>query len=185
MRNFRESGNIRTEADIRNMVAEELLLSAVEETGDGAIQWNVTHGTLSTTASDLVQDAGMNTAVAISLFTDARADDDEPLPAGETERRGYWADCIDDGDDEETGSLLWLLSREKQTREVVNRAREHARRALQWMVRDRVAAKIDVQARIVRPGWLLLEIDIHRPDGNVTTQRFEFNWLAHERAIGA
>ena len=40
---------------------------------------------------DLATEEGLYTAVVISLFTDARADKDDELPAGENDsRRGWW-----------------------------------------------------------------------------------------------
>lgn len=76
---------------------------------------------------DLQGDDGLMTAVIISLFTDARAHDDDPLPdervGVSSDRRGWWGDCLPDAQGEQTlesiGSRLWLLWREKDLDSVV------------------------------------------------------------------
>lgn len=185
MKNFRASPNIRTEADIRNAIEAEILLSLENETtGDGAILWDTDRGSLSIESDDLLQDAGLQTAVTISLFTDARAEEHDILPDDGGSRRGHWADCLPiPGTDDmgRIGSKLWLLRREKQMREVFNRAEEYARSALQWMVDYKIASKVEVRATPAIPGWLYLEIDIHRPDRRVVTYKYEYNWLEHQR----
>lgn len=44
----------------------------------------------------LVTDDGLRTAILISLFTDARANDDDPLPEPGADRRGWWGDASQD-----------------------------------------------------------------------------------------
>lgn len=126
-------------------------------------------------AGDLATEAGLKTAVIISLFTDRRARPDDPLPEAGADRRGWWGDVTAREADDEIGSRLWLLSREKQTAEVVARAREYALEALGWMLRDRVASAVEVVAEITRPGVLGLSIIITRPDGP-GRERFDFVW---------
>lgn len=130
---------------------------------------------MSLEAGDLATEAGLKTAVIISLFTDRRARPDDPLPEAGADRRGWWGDVAAREADDEIGSRLWLLSREKQTAEVVARAREYALEALGWMLRDRVASAVDVVAEITRPGVLGLSIIITRPDGP-GRERFDFVW---------
>ncbi|MDR1519738.1 MAG: phage GP46 family protein [Planctomycetota bacterium] len=151
--------------------------------GDIAIVWDVNHGEFSLTADggDLLTDPGLETAVIVSLFSDARAGEHDELPATETERRGWWG-----GDFEETpfGSKLWLLSREKQMRSVVARAEEYATAALAWMKKDRVALAVKATGTIPRPGWLHLQVEITRPDGRNLNLKYDYNWRAQEaRAI--
>ncbi|MDP1681094.1 MAG: phage GP46 family protein [Burkholderiales bacterium] len=124
----------------------------------------------------LATDDGLETAVILSLFTDARAADDDALPAGSTERRGAWIDSYPVVDGDKFGSRLWLLQREKQTQDTLNRAKEYAEEALGWMISDGVASRVDVAAFIVRMGVLGLSIAIHRPDVSVTRYRYENLW---------
>jgi len=124
----------------------------------------------------LSEDDGLETAVILSLFSDRRAEADDELPFGETDRRGWWGDAWPDTDGDRIGSRLWLLHREKQTQDVVLRAREYAQEALAWLVEDGVAARVEVDAEIVRRGVLGLTVRIFRPESTVARFRFEAFW---------
>ncbi len=149
--------------------------------GDIAIIWNANHGelALNDAGDDLATDAGLETAVIISLFTDRRAGENDELPATETDRRGWWGNTMQDADDE-IGSKLWLLCREKQLPVVMRRAEEYGNQALRWLVRDKVASKAKVIATNPRPGWLLLGVVIHRPSGEKVNFKFDYNWQTQE-----
>jgi Mu-like prophage protein gp46 len=156
--------------------------------GDIAIVWNNNHGSLALTADgDLLTDAGLETAILISLFTDRRAGEHDELPATETDRRGWWGNDLEDTA-EEIGSKLWLLRREKQLPEVIVRAEEYARAALAWLVKDKVAGRVVVRGSFPTRGWLLLDIDVYRPDGTLFSRKYDYNWQAqkmrnHDNAI--
>ena len=143
----------------------------------------------------LVTDAGMRTAIMISLFTDARAPDEAELPETGQDRRGWWGDVLaaDAGpaagsadDPMRIGSLLWLLARAKVTPQVLNEARQYAEDALAWLVRDGVARTVRVTATAERaaavPDTLALAVEIDRPDGP-GRQRWDFTWSNSARAI--
>jgi phage gp46-like protein len=132
---------------------------------------------LALVSGDLATEEGLRTAVIVSLFTDRRARPDDRLPQEGADRRGWWGDVAAAEADDEIGSRLWLLQREKQTPETVTRAREYALEALGWMLRDRVAAAVEVEAEITRPGMLGLRVTVTRPDGP-GRQRFDFVWKA-------
>jgi phage gp46-like protein len=77
----------------------------------------------------------------MSLFTDRQARDDDVIPDGPNDPRGWWGDTnplhpID--------SRLWLLDRSKQTQEVLARAHDYIVEALQWMLDDGVLAFFDM-----------------------------------------
>ena len=59
---------------------------------------------------DLKIDEGLETAVLISLYTDARVSDEE-LPAEEAQKRGWWGDIYPDIPNDQIGSKLWLKAR--------------------------------------------------------------------------
>jgi len=126
--------------------------------------------------SDALVDNGLQTAVMLSLFTHARANKDDVLPDAGDDRRGFWADAYADKQDDRFGSRLWLLSREKQTPSVLNRAREYAQEALQWLVDDGVAKAVDVNATWLRTGVLSLETIITKPTGENLAYQFEQLW---------
>lgn len=128
--------------------------------------------------ADLAKDEGLQTAVIVSLFTDRRADPDDQLPDGSDDRRGWWADAYADIDNDRIGSKLWLLSREKQTRETAQKVENYARESLQWLVDDGVARSVGVSAEWLRMGVLAMAIEIKRPDGSRVTFTFNSLWEA-------
>ena len=115
----------------------------------------------------------IKTAVIISLFSDRRAKDDDPLPEPSASRRGWWGDALNP---QPIGSRLWLLDREKQQSEVVARAREYAAEALAWLKAEGIADRIDVDASIVSPGMLGLFVSLFRAGSAPARYRFEFAW---------
>ena len=145
---------------------------------DAAIAWQDTGGDIQIDGYDLATDEGLETAVILSLFLDRRAEEDDALPDGGDDRRGWWADAWPETEGDRIGSRLWLLSREKQLAAVVQRAREYAEEALAWLVEDGIAAAVRVEAGIVRQGVLGLRIEIERPDGSAVEYRFNRLWEA-------
>lgn len=122
----------------------------------------------------LALDDGMRTAIAISLFTDARARDDDPLPSRGADRRGWWGD-FDRADGDETGSRLWLLARSKILPATLIRAREYAHEALAWLIEDRIAQTVEVEVEAQQPDRLAIGVIITRP-GGPDRQRYDFVW---------
>lgn len=129
----------------------------------------------------LAAENGLETAVIHSLFTDARALPDDPLPQAEADRRGWWGDAAPpvvsgapvDGD--KYGSRLWLLHREKQLPEVLRRAKEYIEEALAWLIEDGIAERVDVETFVHRPGVLGFSIVIPRPEGSQEFT-YQFAW---------
>lgn len=133
---------------------------------DARIIWSDWGGDLATISGDVLLTDGLETAVILSLFLDARARDDDTLPDGGTDRRGWWADdAAPTADGDRTGSRLWLLSREKTLPEVLRRAHDYAAEALAWLVDDGIARAVDVGATMPRPGLLALAVKVFLPDG--------------------
>ena len=147
----------------------------------------------------LASDDGMRTAILISLFTDARAADDETLPEAGSDRRGWWGDAYarevqpDAGtarDPNRIGSLLWLLSRSKITARTLAQATQACEEALAWLVRDGIASAVRVVIEAqVRPGQstpdlMAIAVEIDRPTGP-NRQRHDFTWDASTATITA
>ena len=129
---------------------------------------------------DLSSDAGLETAVVISLFSDRRAGDEE-LPAGETRLKGWWGDSVSEIENDQIGSKLWLLYREKHLSEVAKRAKEYVEDALLWLTETRVASKVEVETELLEGGMLGIRARILRPGTNTATEfRYNYNWKAQE-----
>ena len=138
--------------------------------------------TLDPDSGEIASTDGLETAVTISLFSDKRAPADAVLPDKSGDRRGWclgWRQRQADPDAGEIGSLLWLLSREKQLPDVVKKAKAYAEDSLAWLVRRRVAAKVSVTAEIVRDGVLGLLVEITRKDGTVWAATYRYYWNRH------
>lgn len=133
---------------------------------DLSLNWCETFYDIQMRNQDLDVEQGLRTAVIISIFTDARANEEE-LPIGETSRRGYWGDLFPDVERDRIGSRLWLLERSKETEEVRVTARQYCLEALQWMIEDGIAASIDVSTSFVSRGRMLIDIKIRRPEGQI------------------
>ena len=139
---------------------------------DIALTWNnrIGAGDICVVGADLQADDGLETAIILSLFTDARVREDE-LPSGHTWRRGWWGDAVDDEPDT-TGSKLWTLRRSKATQEDLVKARAYIREALRWMIRDGAAIGFDVRTFYNPPGAMNMLIAVIEPDR--TRREFQF-----------
>lgn len=128
---------------------------------------------LNAQGTDLATDAGLTTAVILSVFTDRRAHADDVLPGAaqgsgqSANRRGSWHDNVLPITGDLEGARLWLLSRNKRTPDVLARAREYAEEALAWLVDDGIAARVVATAdwHPVRTDWLVLRVSIDRAVG--------------------
>lgn len=123
--------------------------------------------------AELARAPAIETAVLVSLFTDRRALPDDRLEPGEEDRRGWWATALDG---KPIGSRLWLLRRAKATAETLKRAKDMMREALQWMIEDGVAARVDVDAEWQARGRIAARITVHRADGTAQTVTAAWAW---------
>lgn len=114
-------------------------------------------------------------AVVISLFTWRRANPDDDLPGGSME--GWWGDIFPPVEDDRIGSRLWLLSRAKLLPGTPQQAKEYAAEALQWMIDDGVASRIDIVAERQGNDTLALSLVFYRSDGSALADiRFANLW---------
>ena len=128
---------------------------------------------------DLVRENGLESAVIMSLFTDRRAKEDDTLD-DKNDLRGWWADRLDvDANDDKIGSRIWLLERSKTTNQTTVKLKEYILEALDWMVEDGVAMKVDAEVeRQGDPGndRLAFSVTIYKIDGNNETYKFDDLW---------
>ncbi len=122
---------------------------------------------LSISSGDLLLDEGLRTAVIVSLFTD---------------RGSWWGDALAAIPGDQIGSDLWQLAREKRSDDVLARARETARRALDWLLEDGVAEAVTVTAEYQDFDRLAMSIAIDRPAGRELI-RFADIWAATFDAV--
>lgn len=135
---------------------------------------------------DLKTDNTFETAVYLSLHTDADAGPDDEVPEGLRPRhwwgQAYWGRVFGALGIEiggvQLGSLRWTLVRAQETEETRVRSMEIDRKALSWMLKTGLAKAIDIDAQWVAPGQLLTTIAIHKPDGAV--ERYQDFWKVPE-----
>lgn len=136
--------------------------------------WSLEQGSLLT-------DDGLETAVLHSLFTWARAREYDPLPDPNGGRKGWWGSLLSEIPSDNYGSLLWLLSREIQIQETLNRAETYAYEALKWLLDYEVdgvqiASKIEVKATWLNNIMMGLNVIIHRPDNRTFNGEYGWPW---------
>jgi phage gp46-like protein len=141
--------------------------------------WNTDffEGDLQLNKGDLLREEGLTTAVLISLFTDARADEDDEID-DKNDKRGWWADAVE-GIIPITGSKLWQYERSKTTQIVLVKIKKAIEDALQWMIDDNVAEKIDINLErfgIKGNDRLGLDLKIYQTDKNITALKFDDLW---------
>lgn len=117
-------------------------------------------------------------AVIISLFTWRRANPDDELPGlgSNQQRMGWWGDSFPVVPNDRIGSRLWLLGRAKLTARTVVLAREYAEEALDWLITDKVAGRVEVEAERIGLTTLGLACRVTKPDGRVLDIRFNDVW---------
>jgi phage gp46-like protein len=147
--------------------------------GDLALIYALFEADLEIEDGDLVRDAGLTSALEMSLLNDARARDSDILPDGETSQRGWWGDAFPNVEGDRWGSRLWLLAREKDPARVGSRAEEMTREALQWLIEDKVSDLVDVVVEVPDRQTLVLKVTVHRPKSDPAEFRFPLVWAAH------
>lgn len=152
---------------------------------DFKIVWDsdLMEGDLEITTGDLLHDGGLETAVLMSLFTDRRARDDDPLLDQESrDKKGWWGDLVSpDVEGDQIGSRLWLLSQAKTIEEALVKCKEYVKECLQWMIVDKVASNIEVITERIKSksdNWLAFEVKIMKYKEELLKLRYEIQWTA-------
>lgn len=127
--------------------------------------------------NDLARDDGLETALAISLFTDQRVSD-EDLPHGHLSKRGWWGDMFPEVDQDKIGSRLWTLNPGKTTTETLRRSEDFARESTKWLIDDGIADAINVLSEYNNSKHLVINVEIVKPDG--LSSKYAVVWDAQE-----
>jgi phage gp46-like protein len=120
---------------------------------------------------DLKPDNGLETASLISLFSDKRVSFDE-LPQGQNERRGWWADLVSEPEDDEIGSKLWTIDREKTLESTAIKLESILADAFEWLLEDGLAASVSVDSTVVDREEILGSVQILKPSGENIPLKF-------------
>lgn len=103
---------------------------------------------------------GFESAVLLSLFSDARAGEDE---ARGDDHRGWWGDTWPEVKGDKLGSRLWAVLRGGSPEELAA-ARTAAEEALRWLVTDGIAAAVSCVVSLIDER-AVLRVEISRPKG--------------------
>lgn len=128
-------------------------------------------------AGDIDTDNALLVAVLSSLFSDARAEDGDGLPAGD-DPRGWWGDSYAATAGDRHGCRWWVRRREIVTDELARWYAATGTEALAWMVRDGWAKTARVRAwrNRARRHALVVIAEIVRPDGSALTVDVSKAW---------
>lgn len=114
-------------------------------------------------------------AVVISLFSWRRAQPSDELPG--SERMGWWGDSFAPVANDRIGSRLWLLARAKLLPDTPAKAKEYALEALQWLLDDGVASRVEVEAERQGLETLALRVCVYKTGGSAPLDiRFTNVW---------
>nr|DAI36391.1 MAG TPA: hypothetical protein [Caudoviricetes sp.] len=135
---------------------------------DLSIMWKDGEGDVVSLDSALLTDDSLTNAIVISLFTDARVDN----------QRGWWGNDFNQNEERqvEMGSRLWTLARSKQLADVLEDTQAYAEQALQWLIDDGHALAIDVMATNPEQSVLLLSVVVTLPNGQTEQRTFSAVW---------
>lgn len=115
---------------------------------------------------------GFETAIPVSLFTDARAP--AALVAEPQNRRGWIGNLMTASTMRQLGSILWALDQTRITQETLNLARLEAQSAFQWMLDDGVALGVLVDMSRTASGAITITIRI--TDTSNVVSRYQTLW---------
>jgi phage gp46-like protein len=113
---------------------------------------------------------GMETTIAVLLFTDARA---APSEVPDPEKRRGWVGNILRSS--ELGGMLWLMTQARNTQEVRNKIVKWARNSLQPLLDEGMASEIIATVDQTDPRGIRLSINIIVKNGESTKYPY---WLA-------
>ena len=122
---------------------------------------------------------GFETAIPVSLFTDARAP--AALVPDPQYRRGWIGNLMTAQTMRQLGSILWILDQTRITQETLNTARLAAQEAFQWMLDDGVALSVLVD--VVRTTRLGMQIIIQITDTSNVVSRYQTLWRATDASV--
>lgn len=122
---------------------------------------------------------GFETAIPVSLFTDARAP--AALVAEPQNRRGWIGNLMTASTLRQLGSILWALDQARITQETLNLARLEAQSSLQWMIDDGVALGVLVDVTRAARGSIIITIQI--TDTSNVVSRYQTLWRATDASV--
>lgn len=138
-------------------------------------------GDIAVTGADLHRDAGFETSVILSLFSDARADRGDTLPSSIELKSGWWGSSLLGFN---FGSKLWLLQRSIIDDNTLRLYEQYSVDALKWMKNDEIAEDVTAVATSVGNNRVNLAMVVKRKNNTSVSFKFLINW-EEQLAYGA
>lgn len=110
------------------------------------------------TNGDLTSTTGLDTAVLMSIYTDARASYSE-VPEIQR-RRGWWGNIVSNYPNYEIGSKIWLLQQSRLDQNTLNLAKTYSYNCLSWMIDDGYITNINVSTEKTNSEEMLANITL-------------------------
>lgn len=118
----------------------------------------------------LKSEIGLKSAILISLLTDARAMPEDNISSSDL--RGWWGDSLEP-ESASLGSRLWTL-RGRPITAIMAKAQSFAQEALNWLLEDGVASKIEIKTYRHQTEALGFAITIYSPTRE--THKYDIIW---------
>lgn len=138
--------------------------------------------------ADLVSDEGLSSAIAISLFSDRRADPEKLPPDRGDDPRGWWGDFFAPSAarplKDRIGSRFWLRAGSPATAETARKIRYDAEDALKWLVDLKIAQSVAVATRWIARDVLGLTVTVVKRGAPAFAQQFDYVWSPTLSASG-
>ena len=96
----------------------------------------------------------LESAILISLFTDAYVESDEAKNYGKEEGGGWFGE-------QNIGSKIWLIADGKINNETFSHAVAFAEQSLQWLIDDGIADRIEVETAVSQINRINLTISLY------------------------
>jgi len=164
----------------------ESALSVVIEDKEGDIRLVLEaldgYGDVQLDDRDVTRDAGFETAVLITLGTDKRAGDEDPLPDAGGYKGGWWGDGVPDVPGDLIGWKGWILQRSKSTDKIVTQCKEYLIDGFQWMLDDGIVSAINIEVKKIDTmekagdSILWMSLQFIRPGQDDLFYKFFYNW---------
>lgn len=116
---------------------------------------------------NLAKVSGFDTAITVSLFTDARANEAQVyLPEN---RRGWVGNTVNDVQGRQLGGLLWLIEQRRLIQDTLNKNTDFSKKSLDWFIEDGMVDGITVTGEIIPQKGIQLKIVFQIDKGETET----------------
>ena len=119
---------------------------------------------------DFKNQDGMDTALNVSLFTDARATREQVVVP--ENRRGWLGNIVSEVAERQLGGYLWLTEQRRLTQDTLNEVVDYCRKSLVWLLEDNVCLGLEVTGAIVPRTGIALNVDITARNGATDSHYF-------------